>query len=159
MKQPDSERTNMEISTSIKVKASKERLWKTITNFNNLASVFKDIKAIEIIEKPQDGIMGLKWKETRALMGKKSTETMWITNVEENKSYTSEAKNSGCLYQTSISLMESDGEVIVMKTFKATPLTIFAKLMIPLMLLMKGTLKKCLAKDIGDLKTHIESES
>ncbi len=91
-------------------------------------------------------------------MGKEATETMWITEATENDSYMSEARNSGCLYHSSVLLEETEGAVLVSKTFRSTPETLLAKLMAPVMLLMKGTLKKCLIRDLEDLKSYLEKK-
>ena len=144
----------MFVQGQIKISTSKEQIWKIVTDMENAAKIFKDVKSIEILEKPQSGLRGLKWKETRELMGKASTETMWIVDDAENKFYTAEAKNSGCLYHSSIILEEIEGGVVVKKTFRSTPQTIFAKLMTPLMYMMKGTLRKCLLRDLEDLKSN-----
>ena len=48
---------------------------------------------------------------------------------------------------------------MVSKSFKSTPQTIFAKLMLPVMYLMKGALKKCISKDLNDLKYYLEEKS
>jgi len=41
--------------------------------------------AIEVLEKPDAGFVGFKWKETRKMFGKEATEIMWITDSVENE--------------------------------------------------------------------------
>lgn len=149
----------MKVEGQITIDSSIEQIWVVVSDIENAARVFKDIKEIEILEKPQSGLFGTKWKETREFMGKDATETMWITDVVEKKSFVSEAKNSGCVYHSSIFLTESDGRTKVTKTFESTPETFVAKLMTPMMLLMRGTLKKCLLIDLKDLKAYVENQS
>ena len=146
----------MRIQVQISICSSKELIWTIVSDIENSSKVFKDIKYIEIIEKPQSGLQGTKWKEVREFMGKEATETMWITEVIENRSYISEAKNSGCLYHSSIILEESGCKVNVTKSFQSTPQTFLARLMAPVMWMMKGTLKKCLMRDLEDLKRFAE---
>ena len=146
----------MKVHGQIVIKNSKENIWRAVTDIQSAAQVFKDIKSIEILEKPEQGFLGTRWKETREFMGKEATETMWITEVSDLQSYTSKAENSGCIYHSTIILEESENGVAVTKTFESTPVTWLAQLMAPLMVLMGGTLKKCLLKDLDDLKTHIE---
>ena len=149
----------MFIRVKDKVNVSKEQAWDVVSDIENASKVFKDIKSIEIMDKPQAGLIGLKWKEVREFMGKEAAETMWITDAEVNKFYMAEAKNSGCLYHSGIHLQECEGGVMVSKSFKSTPQTIFAKLMLPVMYLMKGALKKCISKDLNDLKYYLEEKS
>lgn len=148
----------MKVHGQIIIKNSKENIWRAVTDIQSAAQVFKDIKSIEILEKPEQGFLGTRWKETREFMGKEATETMWITEVSDLQSYTSKAENSGCIYHSTIILEESGDGVTVTKTFESTPVTWFAKLMAPLMILMGGTLKKCLMKDLDDLKSYIEGQ-
>ena len=148
----------MEVHGQIKISSPKERIWGVISDIENAANVFKDIKSIEILEKPKSEILGTKWKEVRVFVGKEATETMWICEVKEYKSFTSEAKNSGCLYHSTITLETQNDGVVVTKSFKSTPLTLFAKMMTPVMYLMKGTLKKCLDRDLYDLKCYLEEK-
>ena len=148
----------MFVQAQVEVGASKEEVWEIISNMEIAASVFKDIKSLEIIEKPPSGLLGLKWKEVRDFMGKEAEETMWIVEASENQSYTAEAKNSGCLYHSSIILEDKDNGTIVKKTFRSTPQSFIAKLMMPLMQLMKGTLRKCIQRDLDDLKSYLNSQ-
>jgi len=149
----------MRVEGQIRISSSKESVWDAVSDIEDAARIFKDIKSIELIDKPQSGLMGTKWKETRVFMGKEATETMWIIEVTDQKSYVSEAKNSGCIYHSSISLEEKGDDVIVTKTFESTPETFFAKLMSPLMFMMRGTLQKCLVKDLEDLKKFLQAEA
>ena len=138
------------------ISATKDEIWAAISDIKNASKIFKDIKKITIITQPGKGILGTKWEETREFMGKESSEIMWISEVQEMISYVAEAKNSGCLYHSSMILHDCDEGVIVTKTFHSTPETFLAKIMLPLMLLMHKTLKKCLQKDLEDLKSYIE---
>ena len=146
----------MFVQSQIKISASKEKVWNVISNIENAADVFSDIKNIQIVDRPQNGLIGLRWKEIREFMGKDAEETMWITDAVINKFYTSEAKNSGCLYHSSLVLEECDEGVWVSKTFKSTPETFLAKILAPMMRLMQGTMRKCLARDLEDIKNYCE---
>ena len=146
----------MYIEAQTTIKRPKEQIWQVVSDLENATKVFKDIKSIEVLHNPGTDIKGFKWKEVREFMGKEAEETMWITEATENQTYTSEAINSGCIYHSGIKLEESGAGVIVTKFFQSTPQTFFAKLMTPLMLLMKGTLRKCIVKDLEDLKQYIE---
>lgn len=149
----------MFIESEIVINSSKDTVWNDLINIENSLNVFEDIKAIEIIHKNEDSLVGLKWKETRELMGKQASEIMYIIEANELSDYTAEAINSGCLYHTTVSVQDSDNQVVVKKSFRAKPITFIAKIFYPLMLLMKGTLNKCLIKDLRDLKTYSESKN
>lgn len=40
------------------------------------------IISLNILHQPEDGLVGLKWEETRKMFGKEASETMWITDYE-----------------------------------------------------------------------------
>lgn len=77
----------MKIAIDIDIKAPKEQVWKVITDIENSVNTITGIDDIEILNKPIDSIVGLKWKETRTIFGKSATEIMWITEAKENNYY------------------------------------------------------------------------
>ena len=66
----------MQFKMRVPVKASKQEVWKSITDFETAADRISGIDEIEILNKPAEGLVGLKWKETRTMFGKTATETM-----------------------------------------------------------------------------------
>ena len=138
--------------------APRETIWKAISDIQRATHVFKDIKSIEVLDQPAEGLVGLKWKEVREFMGKEAIETMWISEASPNHSYTAEAYNAGCVYHSGYRLENrEDGTISTTKSFRCTPQSLFARLMAPAMWLMKGTLRNCLERDLKDLKTFVEN--
>lgn len=148
----------METSASMFINASKEQIWKVVTDIEGAKDRISCIKSIEILEKPRSGLVGLKWKETREMFGKEAEETMWITEAKENQYYTAEAINAGCLYHSTVALIEKEGGVELKMSFKATPQTLLAKLMSPAMFFMKGFIKKAYIKDLEDINEVISRQ-
>lgn len=142
----------MQTSASMHMNATKEQVWAIVTDIENAKDRITCIKDIEILEKPSSGFVGLKWKETREMFGKEAVETMWIKESKENEYYVTEAINSGCIYHSTVALQEKDGGVELTMSFKSTPQSFFAKLMSPLMLMMKGMIRKAFEKDLEDIK-------
>ncbi len=146
----------MPISASNIIKASKENVWNAITDIEGATQRISCIKKIEILNKPTEGLIGLKWKETRLMFGKESTETMWITEATEFKNYNTQAENCGCIYKSYVKMEEVEGGIELSMSFESIPKTITAKIMSPLMFLMGGMIKKAFLKDINEIKKSLE---
>ena len=80
----------------VTISAPKQAVWKVITALENGAETISGIEQIEILEQPENGLVGLKWRETRTLFGKTATEIMWITDAVDNDFYTTRAESHGC---------------------------------------------------------------
>ena len=85
----------MKINVDIVINGSNEKVWEVIADIEHSPEVISGIEQVEVLEKPADGLVGLKWKETRTMFGKTATEVMWITDVEEGTSYSTRAESHG----------------------------------------------------------------
>ena len=147
----------MNIEVQVTIQGSKEEVWRVITDIENSPGTISGIKEIEILEKPEDGLVGLKWKETRTLFGKTATEVMWITDVNEYESYKTRAESHGAVYITSLNLSEQDDNTLLTMTFGGEAQTLGAKLMSATMgRLFKNATKKALIQDLNDIKAAVE---
>lgn len=148
----------MELSASVEIKKSPEMVWKAVTDFENCSNYIQSIIKVEVLNKPVDTLIGLKWIETRVLFGKEATETMWITDYAENEYYQTRAESHGSIYKSRISTEPVGENTRLTMAFNTEPLSIGAKLFsFCLGFMIKGTMKKALTKDLNDIKTHVES--
>lgn len=138
------------------VDASVEKVFDLFSDFPNAA---QRIEGIERVEMLTDGPVrnGTKFKETRIMFGRETTEEMQVTKFEPNKSYMVEADSCGAHFQTEFRFSPKDGKTLVELELQSRAITLFAKLMSPLGFLMSGTMKKCMLDDINQLKQHCES--
>ena len=147
----------MKVTLDIHINGPKEAVWKVISNIENSVNTLEGIEKIEILNKPDKGIVGLKWIETRTLFGKTATETMWITEAEENSFYRTRAESHGAIYITELRISEqNDGSLLTME-FGSTLVSFGAKLMNVLFgFMFRNATKKALAKDLEDIKAAVE---
>lgn len=148
----------MKTTASISIQASKESAWSALTNISKSQELISSIKSIEILNQPNEGLVGLKWKETREMFGKEAIETMWIIESVENKFYIAEALNCGCRYLSRVEIKENADDIRVQMSFEARPQTFLAKMMMPMMFLMKGMIKKAFEKDLLEIKEFLEKK-
>ncbi len=149
----------MKISIDIEINAPKEKVWKVITDIENSVNTISEIENIEILNKPNDTMVGLKWKETRTIFGKSSTETMWITEAKENSFYKTRAESNGAVYQTVLKLTENENITVLIMEFSSEAVTFKGKILAFIFgIMLKRTMKKLIEKDLIDIKSTIEKE-
>lgn len=147
----------MTITVSEEINAPRDQVWNLVTDIDGWADTISGIVDIDVIDRPESGIIGLKWREKRVLFGKEAVETMWISAAETNHWYETTAKNHGAIYSTRISLEDSaNGKVVLTMTFSAQPTTFVARLMSVISFLFNGTLRKMLQKDLADIRMAAE---
>jgi carbon monoxide dehydrogenase subunit G len=59
----------MGVEAQVTINGSKAAVWAAITNIENAADIISGIEDIEVLEKPADGLVGLRWRETRLYFG------------------------------------------------------------------------------------------
>ncbi len=147
----------MTLEERITINGSKEAVWTVITDIGNAAEIISGIERIEIDEPPTEGLVGLKWRETRMLFGKSATAEKWITEAVENEFYKTRAEDGGFVFLTTKRIADGDGGVILSEYHESNPQGFAAKLMsIPMALFFKGTIRKALLQDLQDIKSRVE---
>jgi hypothetical protein len=149
----------MIVEAQVTINGSKAAIWAAITNIENASETISGIENIEIVEKPANGLVGLKWRETRKLFGKSATAEKWITDAVENEFYKTRAEDGGFVFLTTNSISESNGGITLTSCHESKPQGIVARLLsIPMGFLFKGVAKKALLQDLNDIKAAAEQE-
>jgi hypothetical protein len=148
----------MIVEAQVTINGSKAAIWAAITNIENASEIIGGIQNIEVLEKPANGFVGLKWRETRMLFGEPATAEKWITDAAENEFYKTRAEDRGVVYLTTMSISESSGGITLTSSHDSKPQGIVARLMSIPMFLFKGVAKKALLQDLNDIKSAVEQE-
>lgn len=150
----------MKCEVSEQINAPVADVWAAITDFERCGEWITSITNIEVLDRPDNGLVGFKWKETRVIFGKEATETMWITDVEEGRSYKTRAESHGSIYVSWLSIEGDDGNVTLRMGFDGQPQSLGAKLMTVAMgWMMKGAMAKEMGKDLREIKAHVEKQA
>jgi hypothetical protein len=154
---------NMLVEAQVTINASKLAIWAAITNIEMAAEIISGIETIEIVEKPANGLVGLRWRETRMLFGKPATVGKWITDAAENEFYTTRAEDSGFVFVTTMRISgdgssENGGGVTLTSSHDSVPQGIAARIKSLPMFLFKGVIKKMILQDLNDIKVAVEKE-
>jgi hypothetical protein len=148
----------MIVEVQVTIKGSRSTVWNAITNIGNAAEIMSGIEKIEVVEKPANGLVGLKWKETRMYFGKPAAVEKWITDAAENEYYKTRAEDSGFVFLSTISISESSGGITLTSSHETIPQGLSAKLKSLPMVFFKGVLRKALLQDLNDIKSAVERE-
>ena len=147
----------MNLKTQVEIQGSKEKIWGVISDIENASNTITGIEKIEILEKPKDDLVGLKWRETRTLFGKTATEIMWITDAVKNESYKTRAESHGAVYITNLFISEQDGKTSLTMDFSSKAQNFGAKFLSAAMgFMFKNATKKALQQDLNDIKAAVE---
>ncbi|MGB5402113.1 MAG: SRPBCC family protein [Thermoanaerobaculia bacterium] len=149
----------MQIRVQVSINGSREEIWKVITDIETSVDKISAIDAIEILDKPESGLVGLKWRETRTMFGKSATEVMWITDVVENESYDVRAESHGMVYLSRLSISQEGDSHILSMDFGGEAQTFMGKLMsVTMGVFFKGATQRALLQDLEDLKAVVEAD-
>ncbi|HUP20113.1 MAG TPA: SRPBCC family protein [Gemmatimonadota bacterium] len=148
----------MRVDVAVTVGAPSEAVWSVVSDIEGATTTLSAVEEIEVVENPGEGLLGFKWRETRTIFGKRATETMWITEVEDGVGYVTEARSHGSIYRTRVRVDEEPGGTRLSMTFAAQPVSLGAKVLSTLLgFVMKRSVRSALLKDLRDIKAAVES--
>lgn len=145
------------------IAASPKRVFALATDLAGAADRIGGMDSLEVLTDGSFGV-GTRWRETRRMFGKASSEEMTVTAFEPGRSYTTEAKSCGCRYVSGFACEPTDdGATHTSVTFEAVPVTMTARVMTTLMAPLAGKMKRqlqtMLAADLADLRRAAEANS
>lgn len=148
----------MLVEAQVTINGSKTAVWAVITNIEHASEIISGIEHVEVVEKPANGLVGLKWHETRMLFGKPATVEKWITDAAENEFYTTRAEDGGFVFVATMRISESSGGITLTSAHETRPQGIVARLQSLPMILFKGVVKKAILQDLNDYKATVEQK-
>ncbi len=148
----------MVVEAQVNINGSSEAVWAAVADIENAARIIGEIEKVEVVDRPANGLVGLRWRETRMLFGKPATVEKWITDAAENEYYRTRAEENGFVFITTMTITENGaGGVTLTSTHDSQPLTFAAKLQaIPMALFFKGVVRKAILQDLNDIKGAVE---
>jgi uncharacterized membrane protein len=150
----------MRISVSVGIDAPRRVVWSLVTDIENAAASLSGVESVEVLERPERGLIGLKWRETRKFLGTSATETMWVTAAEEGAWYATEARSHGSIFQTVLRLDEAAGGTRLEMEFSARATTFAARMLSLLFGPFVGrSVRRALVRDLQDLRAAAEARS
>jgi uncharacterized protein YndB with AHSA1/START domain len=147
----------MQITCSQHINASPERVFAASTDVPRWPETISAITKTELLTDGPVGI-GTRFRETRVMFGKEASETMTFARFDPPREYMLTAESHGCKYETTFTFTPDAGGTRVDMNFKGEPQTFMSKAMAAVMApMLKGTMVKCITKDLQDLKANLEA--
>jgi 1-acyl-sn-glycerol-3-phosphate acyltransferase len=116
---PEAERAvGHEVTAARRVEAGPEAVWAVLTDLDAAPATISAITAVDVLSKGPYGV-GTRWRETRRLFGRESTEEMWVTAAEPPVRTVVEAESRGAHYTTTFTLAPVGGGTQLEVTFAA----------------------------------------
>jgi carbon monoxide dehydrogenase subunit G len=155
---PGQEADDMRASVAVEIAAPRPVVWSLVTDVENAGRTISAIQSVEVLERPEEGLVGLKWREKRTLFGREATETMWISAAEEGSRYTTEARSHGSIYRTEVRVEEIPGGTRLSMDIDAEPTTTGARIASLLLgWLVRGAVRKALKQDLEEIRAAAET--
>jgi carbon monoxide dehydrogenase subunit G len=146
----------MTVEASININKNKTIVWNAITDIRHAAEIISGIEKIEIISLSVNGLVGLKWNESRMYFGKPVAVEKCIIEAVENEYYKTKAEMDGFTFFTTTSILENEKFTEVISTHETQAMGMLAKIKSLPMFFFKGILKKAILKDLHDVKKAVE---
>lgn len=151
----------MEFTVSRESSAPPDRIWSVMTDLDGWARVVSGIERVERVDDGSGFAVGTRWRETRTMFGKSSTEEMAVTAVEPGRSYVVESDSQGAHYRSVMSVEPAPGGgggTIATMTFGARPRSLAARILgATLGRLFLGSTRKALEQDLADITAAAEA--
>ncbi|MFT7464815.1 MAG: carbon monoxide dehydrogenase subunit G [Pseudohongiellaceae bacterium] len=145
------------LTVSTQVAAPLAQVFSAFTDIEKAVERIPGITALELLSDGPFGD-GTRWRETRVMFKKESTEEMWVTGFDPPRSYAVEANSHGMHYSTLFSFTPEGAGTKVTWAFSSTAQTFGAKIMAPIFnVLMKGAMAKCMLGDLEALRDACEA--
>jgi len=138
-----------------RVHAPLDRVFAVYSDFARCADRVSGIERVEFLTEGPVG-KGTRFRETRIMFRREATEEMEVTAFDPPHSYTLSANTCGCEFHSTFRFTAADEHTNIEVEIQTKSVTFFARLMSPLSFLMSGSMKKCVQKDLDDLRAFVE---
>lgn len=146
----------MIVEAQVTIHGSKATVWAALTDLEHAADIIRGVERIEIVERPANGLVGLRWRETRMLFGEPATVEKRITEARENEFYATRAEDGGFVFLTTHRITEDRGRITLTGIHETRPRGFVARLKSLPMVFFKGVIRKAIMKDLEDIKKAVE---
>jgi len=145
----------MQMAVEATVNALPEVVFRTAADIAHWPKFVSAIQAVELLT-PGPVAAGTRFRETRTMFGKAATEEMTVAEIEPPHRLLLTAFNHGTAYRVEHRFAAAGTGTRMTLVFEGRPLTLLARVLTPLGLLLQGAVKRQLASDLADLKREAE---
>ena len=137
------------------------RVWTVMTDVPRIPDVLSSVRAVERLDDGDGFGVGTRWRETRIVMGRESTEEMRVTDLDPGRSCTIGAEGRGSRYVSVLAVEPLDVDRSrVSMAFEVVPTTAAGRVGAATVgRLLRGTMRKGLTQDLEDIARAAERAS
>lgn len=147
----------MMIEIQTLIAAPQPRVFAALSDPASWPRMIPGILAVEILTPPPVGV-GTRFRETRMMHGRRASEEMTIATLEPDRLLVLTAENHGARYRaTHVVESLSPDSCRLTLAFAGEPVTLIARLLTPLAILMRGAVRRQLAADLDAIKVFCEA--
>ena len=146
------------VCVSLDVAQPAEAVWAVVTDLANCADFLRGVERVEVLSDEGPFRAGLRWRETRVMMGREETQELEVGSVEAPVRYEVVANSCGTSYRTVFELAESGGGSATTRvscSFEGKAETWMAWAFSWLGWLFEGQVKAMLLNDLEDMKAEV----
>ena len=140
------------ITLSRDIDAPVDKVFETIAEIENYSTAVPHIKKVEFLSDRKSGV-GTRFRETREIKGREALNVLEVTEYEPNDRVRIVSDSHGTVWDTLFTTSSSGDGTRLDMVMEARPHGLFARLTTPL---MKGMIKKEIAKDLDLVKAYCE---
>jgi carbon monoxide dehydrogenase subunit G len=134
------------------IDAPRDVVFASLVDIERWPDVISGIVEVTLLT-PGPVAVGTRFRETREMFGRKATEEMTVAEMESPRRLVLTAFNHGTTYRVEHLLAaEGAGGTRLTVAFEGRPVTLAARLLMPLGLLFRGAVRRQLASDLADLE-------
>jgi uncharacterized membrane protein len=145
----------MQIAISAAVDAPLDVAFATALDIANWPQFMSAIRSVELLT-PGPPAVGTRFRETRVMFGRAASEEMTVAELEPPRRLALTAFNHGTAYRAEHRFESVGAATRVELVFEGRPVTLAARLFMPLGLLFMGSVRRQLEADLADLKRETE---
>jgi hypothetical protein len=145
----------MRRSVETLIDAPPQVVFATVADIESWPSAISAIREVTLLT-PGPVAVGTRFRETREMFGRKATEEMTVAEMKPPRRLVLTAFSHGTAYRVEHLLKVVGAGTRVTLAFEGRPVTLAARLLMPLGLLFADTVRRQLASDLADLGREAE---
>lgn len=148
----------MQMDASHQSTAEPDKVWAVLTDIAGSSETISGITAVERLDTGADFAIGTKWKETRVMFGRESSEVMEVSAIDPGRSYTVVSDGKGAKYTSIMAVEPADGGgSTISMSFAGEPTSAVSRVMsATLGRLAAGSMRKMIDQDLKDIAAAAE---
>lgn len=145
----------MRIVATCHVDAPPERVFVLATDVARWPELITAIGRVELLT-PGPLDVGTRFRESRTMYGREASEEMTVAALEPPRRFVLTAESHGTRYRADHTFEAERGGTRLTLDFEGVPVTLAARLAMPLGWMLRGSVRRHLEQDLADLKRAAE---